>query len=312
MTRAAGNGTKRPLTKETGSMPDPLRSPYDLPGRILVAGCGKLGIRLGLRLAGAGWDVSALRRDPAALPAEFTALAVDLREPVQRDLPEVEAMVITLPPGTPGAADQPEGYGASLRNLAAALPSVPRRVVFVSSTRVFEGRADGRTLTEADAVAPVTVRGRTLRDGELLAVELFDAHIVRPAGIYGPGREMLVRTVLEGTPVQYARRTNRVHETDLVRTLEALLTATDPPRLLHAVDQSPAALGEVVTYIARQLGVPAPPRIQPEVASGTVLSGARLLGLLGTLQYPTFEAGYGHLLATRRDDETGRPPGARP
>jgi nucleoside-diphosphate-sugar epimerase len=284
-------------------MPDPQRSLHDVPGRILVAGCGKLGTRLGLRLAGAGWDVSALRRDPAALPAGFTTLAVDLREPVRRDLPEVEAMVITLPPGTPGAVDRPEGYDVPLRNLAATLPSVPPRVVFVSSTRVFEGRTDGRVLTETDATAPVSARGRTLHGGELLAVELFDAHIVRPAGIYGPGREMLVRTVLEGTPVQYAKRTNRIHETDLVSTLEALLTATDPPRLLHAVDQAPATLGEVVTYIARQLGVPAPPRIQPEVASGTVLSGARLLGLLGALQYPTFEAGYGHLLATRRDGE---------
>jgi nucleoside-diphosphate-sugar epimerase len=293
-------------------MTDPLRSLPGTPGRILVAGCGRLGTRLGLRLTEAGWEVSALRRDPAALPAGFTTLAVDLREPVRRSLPEVEAMVITLPPGTPGGAGQPAGYGVTLRNLAAALPSVPRRVVFVSSTRVLEGRTDRRALTETDAAAPVTERGRNLHDGELLAEELFDAHIVRPAGIYGPGREMLVRTVLEGTPVQYAKRTNRIHETDLVSTLEALLTATDPPRLLHAVDQAPATLGEVVTYIARQLGVPAPPRIQPEVASGTVLSGARLLGLLGTLQYPTFEAGYGHLLATRRDDETGRPPGARP
>jgi nucleoside-diphosphate-sugar epimerase len=124
---------------------------------------------------------------------------------------------------------------------------------------------------------------------------------------------MLVRTVLEGTPVQYAKRTNRIHETDLVRTLEALLHATDPPRILHAVDQRPAPLGEVVTYIARRMGLPAPPRVQPEVASGTVLDGTRLLRLLGALQYPTFEAGYGHLLAARHDGQApGSPRSARP
>lgn len=287
-------------------MTDDRRTPHDPPGRILLVGCGKLGTRLGQNLAESGWDVFALRRNTASLPAGFSTLAVDLRDPVPRALPDVDAMVITLTPGTQGPEGQPDGYCASLHHLAAALPSVPRRVVFVSSTRVFEGRTDGRALTEADAPVPVTARGRTLRDGELLASEFFDAHIVRPAGIYGPGREMLVRKVIEGAPVQYAKRTNRIHETDLVRALEALLGAADPPRLLHAVDQGPAPLGEVVTYIARQLDRAAPPRAHPEVASGTILDGALLLGLLGTLQYPTFEAGYAHLIDARRDGATSR------
>ncbi len=111
---------------------------------------------------------------------------------------------------------------------------------------------------------------------------------------------MLLRKVIEGTPVQYAKRTNRIHETDLVRTLQTLLFAENPPPILHAVDQTPAALGEVVTYIAQRLELPPPPRIEPDVASGTILSGALLLSLLRTLQYPTFEAGYDHVIATRR------------
>lgn len=264
-------------------------------------GCGKLGTRLGQRLIEDGGEVFALRRTVESLPAAFTALAADLRKPIPWELPAVEAMIITLPPGQPSAPGQDDVYLASLNNLAAALPAIPRRVVLVSSTRVFENRTDPRVLTEADAPAPVTARGRTLREGELLAADLFDAHLVRPAGIYGTGREMLVRKVLEGTPVQYARRTNRIHETDLVRTLEALLVVEEPPRILHAVDQSPATLGEVVTYIAHRLGLPAPPRIQPEVTSGTVLDGSQLLTLLGTLQYPTFQAGYDHLLTARAD-----------
>jgi hypothetical protein len=112
---------------------------------------------------------------------------------------------------------------------------------------------------------------------------------------------MLLRKVIEGAPVQYARRTNRIHETDLVRTLQTLLFAGNPPTTLHAVDQAPASLGEVVTYIAHRLELPPPPTIQPEAASGTVLSGALLLSLLGTLQYPTFQAGYDHVIATHKD-----------
>ncbi|MBB5747947.1 sugar nucleotide-binding protein [Micrococcus sp. TA1] len=285
-------------------MPDAPSTLNEEPGRILLVGCGKLGTRLGRRLVDAGWEVLALRRHPGSLPPEFSTLAIDLQEPAPHAMPEVEAMVITLPPGARDTGDCSDGYRTPLYNLAAALPSVPGRVVFVSSTRVFEGSAHHRALTEVDSPAPVTARGEALRDGELLAADMFGARILRPAGIYGPGREMLVRRVLEGTPVQYARRTNRIHETDLVRALEAILGAADPPRVLHAVDQKPALLGEVVEYIARCLRVPAPPRVHPEAASGTTLDGTRLLRLLGTLEYPTFETRYAQLITARQDEST--------
>lgn len=286
---------------------DPLASRS--PSRVLLAGCGALGTRLGSLLIGEGSEVFALRRTTTDLPGDFTTLAVDLRRPVTAELPDVDSLVITLPPG--GTADrrpatgQPQrhddGYLASMRHLAAALPRVPQRVVMVSSTRVFDGITDGRPLTEEDEPAPATPRAHTLREGELLAADLFGAHILRPAGIYGPGREMLLRKVLGGTPVQYLRRTNRIHEDDVVRTLHALLLAQDPPQLLHATDRCPASLGDVVTHIAERLGVAPPPRLHPEQAAGTILDGTRLLGVLGSLRHPTYQSGYDQLIAERGD-----------
>lgn len=274
-------------------------------------GCGRLGTRLGERMAGDGGEVFALRRTTAGLPRAFSVLSVDLQAPVRTALPAVDAMVITLPPGGPAGhpsagreQGHDDGYLTSLRNLAAALPQVPPRVVMVSSTRVLGGHTHGRPLTELDSPAPVGPRATILLEGERLATELLGAHILRPAGIYGPGREMLLRKALEGAPVQYARRTNRIHEDDLVRTLHALVTAADPPRLLHAVDRSPAPLGEVITYIAHRLGVPPPPAVEPEEATGTVLDGTRLLDFLDFLEHPTFRSGYGHLIAARQGTDS--------
>ncbi|MEV4901204.1 SDR family NAD(P)-dependent oxidoreductase [Citricoccus sp. NPDC055426] len=286
----------------------------DIPERTLLVGCGALGTRLGQRLAADGGQVFALRRQPAGLPAPFTALAVDLHEPVRAELPAVDAMVITLPPGGPVSGPTPgpgqghdDGYLAALRNLAAALPHVPDRVVLVSSTRVLGGHTGGRPLTERDEPAPAGPRAEVLLEGERLAADLLGAHILRPAGIYGPGREMLLRKVRQSTPVQYARRTNRIHEDDLVRTLHALLLAEQPPGLLHAVDQSPAPLGEVVTFIAERLGMSPPPPLEPEEATGTVLDGTLLLDLLDTLVHPTYQDGYGRLIEARggADEGTG-------
>lgn len=268
-----------------------------MPARTLLVGCGKLGLRLGREILDEGGEVMALRRSEGALPAGFTAIAADLRRPLEGALPACDAMVITLPPDSTESG-QPSFYHAALTHLVAALPVRPHRVVFVSSTRVFEGRPGAQPLTEADAPAPISTRGAALREGELLAARLFDAVIVRPAGIYGPGRDSLIRRVLQGVAVDHSQRTNRIHESDLVRLLDAMLRAPEPPRLVHAVDRAPALLGDVVSHIAARLGVDPPPRLA-EAGGGTVLDGSLLAGFLGELRYPTYQSGYDELIALR-------------
>ncbi len=258
-------------------------------------GCGKLGTELGRRLVADGVEVVAMRRTSAALPAGFSAITDDIRLAGRRALPACESVVITLPPDV-DARDEGDIYSSALTNLAEALPSRPSRVVFVSSTRVLEGRAGAVPLTESDAAAPMGPRARALLKGEALAAELFGAVTVRPAGIYGPGRDSLIRRVREHTPVDYSRRTNRIHEDDLVGLLHAMLEAEDPPALIHAVDAEPALLGEVVTFIADRLEVEPPPRVQPEAGGGTVLDGGLLMDLVGRLRFPSFREGYAQML----------------
>jgi nucleoside-diphosphate-sugar epimerase len=210
-------------------------------------------------------------------------------------------MVVTLTPGIGGPED-PRAYLTALRHLGAALPRIPGRTVFVSSTGVFDRPTQDRPLTEDDTPHPVSPRAVTLADGETLARELFDAHVVRPAGIYGPGREFLLRTVRDGTPVNYHRRTNRIHETDLVRTLEVMLDAGTPPAVLHAVDNQPAELGEIVSFIADGLGVEPPPRATANEPVGTYIDGSALGRLLGALHYPGYVQGYREMIGdTVRD-----------
>lgn len=267
-----------------------------VPGRTLLVGCGALGTKLGRRLVAEGADVIALRRNTDGLPAEFATIADDLGIPRVRELPAVDSVVITLPPGPAGGGL----YRASLTALAQGLPARPSRVVFVSSTRVLEGRAGETPLTEQTPPAPTSDRAQELLDGEVMASELFGACIVRPAGIYGPGRESLIRRVGEHAPVDHTRRTNRIHEDDLVALLHAMLTAGSPPPLIHAVDQAPASLGDVVSFIAERLGVEPPPHLDPETGGGTVLDGSLMREFAGPLEFPSFREGYERMLSETR------------
>lgn len=263
-----------------------------VPRRTLLVGSGRIGTRVASALRGAGGDVFTLRRSAASEPDEHH-IAVDLSRPLERPLPAVDALVVTLPPG------EDAGFlAAAVTHLASALPGAPGRTVWVSSTRVFEGYGDERPLTEADEPRPTGPRARQLVDGEVRAVELLDAVVLRPAGIYGPGRDRLIRQVRDGVPVDHERRTNRIHETDVVRTILALLEAEAPPRVLHGTDERPATLGEVVTFLAGRLEVPVPPRGEPGDRRGTVLDGTLLRSVVGALAYPTFEDGYGEMVVS--------------
>ena len=102
--------------------------------------------------------------------------------------------------------------------------------------------------------------------------------------------------MLTGEPANYLQRTNRIHEVDLVRTLEAVLEASDPPPVLHAVDSEPATLGDVLRFIASELGVQPPPHAPSGRVSGNVYDGSLLVALVGQLSFPSFRAGYRELL----------------
>lgn len=260
---------------------------------VLLFGCGKIGTRLGESLLASGHRVIAVRRNTEALPRRFHSIALDYRQPLTTELPAADSVVITLKPGA--AQREPDDLVGPLRRLAAALPARPRRVLLVSSTRVFDGYADGRAVTEGDDPQPASARARALLDSELAARDLFDATVVRPGGIYGPGREHLIRQVARGTAIDAERRTNRIHETDLVRALHALLCAPTLPPTIHAVDDHPATLGEIARHIASRLGVPAPPML-PGTPSGRAVSGSRLVALLGELRYRDYRAGYDEMI----------------
>lgn len=257
------------------------------PDRTLLVGCGKLGARLGAQLVHEGGVVYGVRRTAGALSDGVIPIAADLAAGAPLDLPAVDAMVVTLPP----SVDE-HGYRSVLQRVHDALPESPRRTVFVSSTGVFEGWDGGQPITESDVPRPASARSRVLRDGELAAALLFDATVVRPAGIYGPGRDYLVRTVREGRAVDYERATNRIHEIDVVRVLRALLSAAAPPRVIHAVDSGPAPLGDVVTYIGELLAHTPPPRAESAGPSGNTFTNEMLRRLIGELRYPDFRSGY--------------------
>ena len=270
-------------------------------GHVLLAGCGDVGTALGLRLVEAGGRATGVRRHADRLPRQLEGISMDLTDPGEATLPAVDAVVVTLTADGHDAAAYEHTYLGGLRGLRRALGEQRPRVVLVSSTGVLGG-GDGERVTEATPPDPQRPTAHVLLAAEELAAELFPGLVVvRPAGIYGPGRTSLLDRVRRGSPVTHRRVTNRIHRDDLVTVLTEVLAAPEPPRLLHAVDHDAALLGEVAAHLAHRMGVPVPPDDSGpgEGPLGKTVDGTLVHSLLPADQwrYPTFREGYDALLA---------------
>ncbi|MDD9815005.1 MAG: sugar nucleotide-binding protein [Gammaproteobacteria bacterium] len=229
--------------------------------KILIAGCGDIGTRLGLQLAAQGWKVYALRRNTSALPPPLIAIRADLGDPASlRALPgDVDFVLYTATAARFDEAHYRAVYVDGVRNVLAASPSP--NFFFVSSSAVY-GQDDGAWVNEESATAPRHFNGRVMLEGEHVA-RAAGGVCVRFSGIYGPRRTRLVDAVRRGqlAPASPVVFSNRIHVEDCAGVLAHLFArraAGDEVRGVYlASDDAPAPLAEVQRWLAGRLRVPA-------------------------------------------------------
>ncbi|MFF2245979.1 SDR family oxidoreductase [Arthrobacter sp. NPDC058130] len=286
---------------------------------VLLAGCGDLGTEAGLRFAAAGHRVVGWRRSPEKLPAAIEGVAADLGSGELPPIPEdTTAVVVAI------AADSPteDAYRAAyVDGLAHVLDAVlasgasVRRVLFVSSTAVY-GDAAGGWIDERTTPEPGGFSGRIIREAEELLYSRLRGTgitpvVLRLGGIYGPGRTRLIDQVRGGTAVIPAssRFTNRIHRDDAAAAIVHLCTMDAVPGPVYVgVDNEPAELGEVLGFLAEELGLPRPASesvgAAVSAAGGEASRGGNKRASNGLLrstgfefQYPSFREGYRAILA---------------
>ncbi|MEW9873529.1 NAD-dependent epimerase/dehydratase family protein [Arthrobacter sp. HS15c] len=277
---------------------------------ILLAGCGDLGTEAGLRFAAAGDRVVGWRRSPEKLPPVITGIAADL---TAADLPAIPAdttaVVVAVAADSPTEAAYRAAYVDGLAHVLDALERdgvTPRRVLFVSSTAVY-GDAGGGWVDESTTPAPGGFSGRIIREAEELLVSRLRGPgsspvVLRLGGIYGPGRTRLMDQVRSGQAVipDEPRYTNRIHRDDAAAAIVRLVCSPSMPAPVYVgVDNSPAELGDVMRFLATEMGFPEPP-VGPagEARGGNKRCSNALLRSTGfEFAYPSFREGYRDILA---------------
>ncbi|WP_027908962.1 SDR family oxidoreductase [Pseudomonas sp. URMO17WK12:I4] len=279
---------------------------------VLIAGCGDVGGRLAVRLHEVGWQVHGLRRTVSELPTGILPVAGDLHQadcPAQWPQGELDYLVYSAAASEHDEAGYRQAYVDGLRHVLSWLQDRgqrPKRLIFVSSSGVY-GQAGGEWVDERSPAEAQSYSGRIMREAEQVAWSSgVPATVVRLTGIYGPGREWLLKQVRMGyrVAVEPPLYGNRIHADDAAGLLAFLLQADLAGRALDdcylGVDDEPAPLHQVVGWLREQLGVEHWAEDAAVRRSGSKrCSNARARALGWVPQYPSYREGYAAVLLER-------------
>lgn len=241
---------------------------------IYLAGCGKLGKRLGTQLSADGERVIGLKRRPET--AAFPMIGIDLSDKVAVEKLTADASVIvfTVTPSDYSEAAYAFVYKTVLQNLIAFAQrhEQPPLFILVSSTSVY-GQHDGEWVNEQSPTVPTHFSGQHVLGGEqAIRAQLSRSISLRCSGIYGQGRTRLIQRAVSGQAVQQTPPiwTNRVHEDDCIGALRFLIQQAKNHSTLAPVyllsDDTPVSIYDITAFICRQLKQ-APPPIKTEEIS---------------------------------------------
>lgn len=279
------------------------------PTRVVVVGCGDIGSRVALLLHQQGWLVHGLRRNIAHLPAVVLPIAADLDQadcPKEWPQQSIDYVVYAMAAQDRSEAAYQQAYVQGQRHVYSWLTQhqqQPKRIVFVSSSSVY-AQDDSSWIDETSPTAPKRWSGQIMLEAEQYALNSgHPATVVRLTGIYGPGRNMLLRRISEGYHAPHLHSfTNRIHADDAAALITTILQADEQGQALETVylgvDNEPVEQTEVVAWLQQQMGVSSVPGLVLKPRSGSKrCSNARARALGWQPQYGSYREGYTAQLA---------------
>lgn len=289
--------------------------------RVVILGCGYIGLALGEQLSQRGHDVIGIRRSPEGLKAisdaGFVAVQADvtIRESVDQ-VPDGDVLVYTASSGGRGVANARDIYVDGMRTVLesyASRQNPPGRLVYTSSTGVYGDHA-GSWVDETTPVSRETPRQRVLFEAENVALmeaqrSGIDGTVARLAGIYGPGRHRVERYLSGPVPAGWLNLIYRADAAGAIRYVIEEDAARD--EVVIVVDDEPVSKHEFADWLAAECGVEPPAkqslaerleevssRRRGRLAAQKRCSNRKLRSLGYEYMYPTYRAGFREILPT--------------
>ena len=239
--------------------------------KITILGCGYLGKALAEASLAMDWEVSAFTRNEATakdlIGAGVHHVVVGRLEDQAWHSKlsfEQDYIVNCVGAAAPNLDGYRQSYLGGLRSINEWLKHDRRcTFIFTSSTSVYPQR-QGEVVDETFSHSGVSERGKILLKAEeecmALNAEKRRSFVLRLAGLYGPGRHLLIDKVKRGETMSGSgsRILNLIHRDDAVKAMIQVLKQKNPKegRIYNVSDNEWAKRREIVDWIAGALSVP--------------------------------------------------------
>jgi nucleoside-diphosphate-sugar epimerase len=277
--------------------------------KILIVGCGSIGTQLAEVLTTKGHQVVGLKRNPPVTKGMEYFKADISSVNALKDLPlDFDFVFFILSPDCRNEESYGAIYKTGLNNILEHFAKSHTKPLwfFVSSTSVY-GQIHGEWVDENSCAFPENITSQLIRLAEQRLIALSTNHvIVRFSGIYGPGREYLLRMAnqssapaIQKTPPYY---TNRIHQADCVGVLVFLLDCRLAGIVLDscylASDDDPAPTWDVMSWLAQRLNcsLPSVKKMEQDAIMNKRCNNQRLKALGYQFKYSSFKEGYAELI----------------
>lgn len=273
--------------------------------KLLVIGCGKLGQKLGLLAKKTPLDLLGFKRK------KITSINIRIEQQDIFDKSFFDKVKIHSPDFilySLSADEQSEksyrrNYVEGLKQVIKSIKYINnfQHLFFVSSTSVY-GDNNDQFIDEFSETSPKNFRGTILLEAEnLLNTVKFNSTILRLSGIYGSGRNYMIKLSqdAESWP-KVDRWTNRINEDDaanfIIFLLNQCLQGEIPEKLYLLTDKEPVTLFRLLNWIRQNLNLKNKINITSDPILGKRLRSSIIPSLKFEYKYPTYKQGYKELI----------------
>lgn len=248
-------------------------------------GYGYVAKFLSKKLLNLGWKVSGTSRSKNIQDV----ILCNYEKVSQGLLKSATHVLISIPPD---GDDVVERYGDCLQNV--------KWLGYLSATSVY-GDYSGNWVDEESETKPIEIRGeKRLKSERKWLNSRLPVHIFRLAGIYGPGRNMLIDLQLgkARNVKKEGHFFSRIHVEDISNILFSSMQNIKPGEIYNCADDLPTTQSEVVIYATKLLNVSPPEPIElPDYAQSFYLGSKKVSNvkikkdLNVSLIYPNYKVG---------------------
>ena len=273
--------------------------------KLLVIGCGKLGQKLGLLAKKTPLDLLGFKRKKIT----STNIRIEQQDIFDKSffdkvkIHSPDFILYSLSADEQSEKSYRRNYVEGLKQVIKSIKYINnfQHLFFVSSTSVY-GDNNDQFIDEFSETSPKNFRGTILLEAEnLLNTVKFNSTVLRLSGIYGSGRNYMIKLSqdAESWP-KVDRWTNRINEDDaanfIIFLINQCLQGEIPEKLYLLTDKEPVTLFRLLNWIRQNLNLKNKINITSDPILGKRLRSSIIPSLKFEYKYPTYKQGYKELI----------------